>query len=139
MKQLHILGNETDTMAQSFDSGFFQIDAVHADRPGGRIVEAEQQADQGGFAASSASDQAKFVAGSETESNAFKHLMVSVTVRESHVIEFDGVRARFSELPGAVQDRALGLQQFPYAPHSSRSPLELLKLIRDLLERRLEH
>jgi len=115
-----------------------QVDAVQKDPTAGRIVEAQQQADQRGLACAGCPGDAKLGPAVEREGDVMEHLL-AVGVCERHIVEHHRARCP----PDAARVRTLtdlrGLVEEPEHPlGAGQVGLQLSRQLADAAQRRVQ-
>ncbi len=136
VEYLDVLGDQTDVATQVFDEGIAQVDAAELDRACRGVVEAENEAGDGGFAAARATEEAQHFAGAEIEGDIAQDKVVGVVfVAEGHAVEVEGEGAGGDGGAGAILEDAVGVEKVVDAGDTGGGLLEVLHLAGDLLHR----
>src|SRR5579884_1566656 len=90
-EDLYILGDDADALPERLDREVTQVDAVETDPAGGRVVEARQEAGDGGLAAPGAAQQPERLAGRQPKREVGEDVL-AVLVAERDAGIADGER-----------------------------------------------
>src|SRR5215470_6746689 len=91
MKELHVLRNHADMVAQIFQGHSAQLLSIEVDTSGSRIIQAEEQAGNRRFAAAGASEQSQHSARLKLERDVLQDVLLSI-IAESDEAECDSQR-----------------------------------------------
>lgn len=94
MEQRRVLRNDADSMANALELQCINRLVVDADMPGGRDIEAEEQAHDGGLSAAGGTNEGDFLAGGYVEAQVLEDGTVRM-ISKVDVIEADGATAEF--------------------------------------------
>jgi hypothetical protein len=122
IEQHGVLRDDADCVPQAGLGVIADISAVDHYAPGGDVVEAEEQAGDGGFAGAGGSNDGDFMAGGDVEGDAFEDFALR-RVAEPDVLEGDGAGRFFIEMAGecagigAVFDFLVDVEELEHLLH----------------------
>ena len=138
VEQRDVLGHQRDLPAQAGQPVVGQRPAIEQDAPAGRLMEARNQARQGGFASAGAPDQRDRLSGFDVERDVAQHGFAFRGVRERDVLQADGAgNALHVVLPGVFLFRLVELRED--ARCRRQAPLQPRIHVRELLHRIGQH
>ena len=95
VKQKGLLGNEPDLVAQGFLRGRTQVTAVDLYRTRSRIIQAQDQRENGTFTGATCPDQREGFSGLNMQGYVPDRVSVSICVAERHIFKIDSSLGRF--------------------------------------------
>ncbi len=137
VEQNIFLGHHGNLLAERLDGHTADVDAIDADGAGGRLVEARQQIDQGGFSRTARTDQSDHFSPARAQTNVPQNDGSVASIGKTHGVEFDFARER-RQRPRA------GLLAFFFLliqirKHLGAGALRILKLLINLADALQRH
>ncbi len=89
VKKEDILQDNADLVAQGKEGDVLYIDVINQNLPGRRVIEAGDQADQGGFANAGGTDDRQHLPGVDREGDIFQDIITLVMITERNPVKGD--------------------------------------------------